>query len=50
MHTGANVHLLLMDLQNACARFLVRQREFDLTVETARAKQRRIENVNAICG
>lgn len=44
------VHLARVNLHDASAGFLVREREFDLTIETTRTKEGRIQDVNTVRG
>lgn len=45
----ADIHLTTVDLHDSSARLFIRVRELDLSVETTRSKQRRIEDVYSVC-
>ena len=50
VHVLGEFHLLGMDAENFLAAFHVGQRDGDLPVEAARAQERGVEHVGAVCG
>ena len=50
VHVLAHRHLPGMDLENACACGLVGERELDFAVETPRAEERGVEDVDTVRG